>query len=152
MATMKYYLGIDPGGNGGTAALNKKGDLKLLIKHSRTSTRDYIDQLLKIKGKIDYAIIENVWGLPGQNAAANSKLDRSFGRCETALIMLECNYDLVIPKKWQQFYEMQKQKGENKYKWKTRLMEKAKELFPNNTVEREEADSVLIANYALKSN
>jgi hypothetical protein len=148
---MKYYLGIDPGGNGGTAALNKKGDLKLLIKHSKVNNKQYIDQLLKLKGKIEYAVIENVWGLPGQNAAANSKLDRSFGRCETALVLLGCDYDLIVPKKWQQFYEMQKEKKENKYKWKTRLMEKAKDLFPNDTVEREEADSILIANYALKN-
>lgn len=147
---MKYYLGIDPGNvEGGTVALNKKGDIKLQIKHSKVNTQQYIDQLLKIKGKIEYAVMENVWGMPGQNTAANSKLDRSFGRCETVLISLGCKYDIRTPKKWQHFYDMQREKGEKKHNWKSRLWNKAKELFPNDSIGKEEADAVLIANYTL---
>lgn len=149
----RIAIGIDPGVKGGIIALVGNSCFYYPTKE-RYQIRNDVERLARaFKDHLIYACIEKVGGFIGDGeknvASAHSTfvLGRGYGNLEMALVCARISFTEVPPKTWQKVYGMQRIKGEKKSKWKGRLYEKAKELFPEHEFNKELADAFLIAHY-----
>jgi hypothetical protein len=160
------YLGIDPGVSGGISVISYskvtsmpipelKGDMwkllaETLISHRKSLVLDY-----KIIGAV-----ERVGGFIGTSSEAEHGKHRNlasahtmftmgetYGALTMALVAANIPYRDVLPKQWQLCYGMSKNKGESTSRYKSRLRDKAKSMFPNLKLTQKTGDSLLIAEW-----
>ncbi len=154
---MNYvYVGIDPGASGGIVVLD--GPCVAIYKMPDTDRRLYelITDISRSNGYV-HVVCEKVWGHIGggegekgggaSNGSAMFKFGQNFGSIRIALVACGLlNAEYVPPQTWQERVGVgTRHKGETKTKFKSRLRDKAKELFPHSTVIKETADAMLIA-------
>lgn len=155
---MGYFIGIDPGINGGIAAILSNG--RLLQAEPMPPTQSDIWQYLSgLKGETCQACIE--WINPaskGWDKSANSKLYGSFREMTMVLAACEIPFETVMPKKWQAALSIIPRKDtEGQSKWKNRLRAKAQALFPGfgKGITKERAlkvcDAILIAEFCRRT-
>lgn len=157
-----YYIGIDPGANGGIVILNSKGYLHNvcnLNNMTRHMIKRHIQYIADLQPNTIY--IEKVSGFirdkdTGKNNVAAAHKMFEFGKVtERVLMALEC-YDLefveVLPKAWQRSFNLYKEKNETQAQFKDRMKQKARCIFNTNKVILNTADAFLIAQYCYKMN
>ena len=162
---LNTWIGIDPGVKGG-----------IVVVTDGVATRSPYWQSLKGMGRYDirnwfrqnfgtdpntyynfHVCIEKVGGFIGEETETGKKnvasahstfvLGRNYGNLEMVLVCSNISFKEIPPKEWQAKYGMKRLKGESTPKWKGRLYQKAKELFPDVTFTKELADAFLIAHY-----
>lgn len=149
---MKYCLGIDPGTNGGTTIIAEDGSIALTLVHSKLTRHDYVEAIYPYKKQIKYSIIEKVSAFPGQGVSSMFKFGGAYNDARRTCECFRIPYELKTPQQWQKFLGVKKkQKEESKPQFKNRLKAKAQELYPKDKINKEEADSILIAYAAWKS-
>ena len=137
-----YYIGIDPGINGGCAVLDENEELNVFrcprdVKEMANSLYDY-------QFKECHAVIERVHSFPGQGVVSTFTFGRNFGQWEGILSALNIPYIYVQPKKWMEsFQPLSKEKKIRK----KQLKERAMELHPDTKVTLVTADAILLAHY-----
>lgn len=157
----RVSIGVDPGMKGGIVILVRNNIIyQSFANIGRYEIRDTIEDIIKTYTSPlhhHFACIEKVGGFIGEDSGEGNRniasahttfvLGRSYGNLEMALVCARISFTEVPPKQWQKFYGMKRDKGETKSKWKGRLYERAKKLFPDVEFNKELADAILIAHY-----
>ena len=151
---MKYIIGIDPGGSGGIAMLDKLGRIVLVEKMPPTD-KDIADCFITCKQKLSkedsvFAYLENVHSMPGQGVSSTFKFGKNYGALRMALIILEIPFEEPTPVKWQKPLGLVVPSAKKLAKTQKKNLNKAKaqELFPKvKKITHAIADAVLIAEY-----
>lgn len=176
---MPVILGIDPGASGGLAWITMPSKDMPYSKYGAipmpSTELDILEWIYTKKPDEGenhdtshiFAVIEKVGGFMGgmrkdsggddsyrrkANVASGHTMfqfGQNYGTLRTSLHAVGIPFDEVLPKTWQKFIGVVKQKGEDKTSWKNRLKAKAQQLFPNIHVTLATADALLIARYAL---
>ena len=140
------YIGIDPGANGGLAAIQPDDVYVFPFKQiSMTVISSILEDYL---AKRDcHALIELVHAMPGQGVTSMFNFGHNFGMLEGLLIGAGIPYDRVTPQKWQKEFGLYRLPDETKTAKKNRHKALAKELFPTLNITHATADALLIAEY-----
>lgn len=157
---MPMFLGIDPGQSGGMASLI---GTTVELTHLARSMNEILDWIRTqaelsetITGRVDaFCVLEQVGGYvardEGQAGMGPSMFafGVNYGMLQMALCACKVPFVKVIPRKWQKSLDVVKGKGEPKTEYKTRLMKRAKQLFPceSDNVTKATADALLLAHY-----
>lgn len=153
---LSYFIGIDPGINGGIAIVAING--RLVWAEPMPPTQSDIWNLVsKWSGGRESTRGCIEWINPaseGWDKSANSKLYGSFREMTMVLTACEIPFEPVMAKKWQAALSIIPRKdNEGTSKWKNRLRAKAQQLFPGfgKGITRERAlkvcDALLIAEF-----
>lgn len=141
----EYYIGIDPGLNGGVVILSKSEVVEVF--RTPATIQDFIESLGKYMEEKVFCITENVHSMPFNGAKSNFTFGYINGILHTVLQISSIPYEEHTPQKWMKFYGMKKNKHETDTAWKNRLKAEAQKLFPKEKVTLWNADAFLIANY-----
>jgi Holliday junction resolvasome RuvABC endonuclease subunit len=134
------YVGIDPGSNGGIAALDAPGNVVLTAKIPETAV-GILDVLRSVTQLgPTRAVLEHVHTMPKQGIVSAFTFGQGFGALRMALAATEIPYDLVVPRKWQALLSIGVTHGD-----KNITKRRAQELFPSVKVTHAIADALLIA-------
>lgn len=143
----RCYIGIDPGVQGGIAAI--MGDLRSVEAQPMPETeQEILDALRHYTARFDcVACIE--WIHPAIQGIGKSQMSKLYGNymsLRMALSALQISYEIIQPKKWQGELGIQARKNnETRNKWKARLRQKAQQIFPRIEVTLATADALMIA-------
>lgn len=145
-----YYLGIDPGKNGGLALLGASGELVsgTSIPESPADLLEWLREISE-EGVEVRATIEQVGGYVGKGQPGSYMFNfgRGVGRLEMALMACRIPTEPVVPRRWQSCFGLSKKPGESSTRWKNRLKARAQQLFPTERIILATADAMLIAEY-----
>lgn len=143
------YVGIDPGGSGGVAALSEGGGV-LFVEKMPATDRDLLDlfrDLARLEGIEGGArgVIEKVGVMPKQGIVSAFTFGRNVGALHLALAAAEVPFDEVLPAKWQLVMGCRSRGDKNVTK------RRAQQLFPHEKVTHAIADALLIAEYCRRT-
>lgn len=146
------FIGIDPGVGGGLAVIYTTGDWEAVaMPKTVRGIFDWLNMISEEHGYRTKAYIEKVHSMPGQGVASTFKFGENYGMCQMALTAAKLSYDYVTPQKWQATLDIvprRKAKGETSTQFKTRLKNKAEQLFPQYKITKATCDALLIAEYS----
>lgn len=170
---MKYFIGIDPGKDGGIAILNNNGEIVFKTNSpqiGKEADLHKIDTILKsyVVLKQHHVIMEDVHSIFGMSAKSNFSFGKNVGHLEGMLIGMGTKYTLVAPKKWQKemwegIPEQRKPGKEGKkgpIDTKTMSLLAVKRLFPGADLRKSErstkahdgiVDALLLAEYCRRN-
>jgi hypothetical protein len=140
------YIGIDPGKDGGIAAIHENQlRLHTIPKIGKLVDLHKLKEILEAYtnyGKYDHIILlENVHSLPGMSAKSNFAFGENKGQWQGLLVALGLKYQEVAPKAWQKVawegIPMMK-KSNKKTDTKAMSLAAAKRLFPDVDFRRSE--------------
>lgn len=140
---IRFFIGIDPGMQGGIAVLSDTDIWGLWPLTDQTDAD--IANILTLHGAKLFAMIENVHAFPKMNASSSFKLGTSFGVLRGCLAVRNIPREFVTPAKWQ------KALGCLSHGDKNITKRKAQELFPGQTITHITADALLIAEYCRRT-
>ena len=141
---MSIYIGIDPGINGGIAAIHS--NFVQAYKMPQT-IRDLWELMHEIKSTAEFenysitAALESVWSSPQMGVKSAFTFGNGFGHLEMALTALGVPYERVRPAAWQKAMGCLTKGDKNVSK------RRAQELFPTLKVTHATADALLIAEF-----
>lgn len=164
-----WFLGIDPGVNGGLAAVHADGSAVACKMPSKEVDvwrwmlrfSDLADMHTNEEVKV-FACVELVSGWVGHKRAGREGEDaadsnpgsamftfgQSYGMLRMALVAAWIPFEAVRPQAWQKELDLSKPDHMDTTKWKNWLKERAQKLFPHVKVTKATADALLIATYA----
>lgn len=154
MDNNKFYIGIDPGENGGIAVVDAYGSVADITKMPKTP-QDILGFLEQYSEENAVCVLEDVGhGMPGQSSKATATFARHNGHLEMALLALSIRTEKVTPQKWQKIYQLGSSKGVEKNAWKNKLKAKAQQLFPSlgKNITLSTCDALLLAEYGRRNN
>jgi hypothetical protein len=159
------YVGIDPGVKGGFCYLTSVGGSYSIFSAPMPATPQAIwGELARCRSRIGLRVLTALelvggfirpWGEnpKGQKNMASGhtmfKFGTNYGHLEMALIAHGAEFFKVVPRSWQKEFGIEpKGKGEKPNKFKGRIRDTARSLFPNEHLTLENADRLLLAEYA----
>jgi hypothetical protein len=96
------YLGIDPGINGGFAAVDDDGAAWCCpMPRTPKGVQAVFERLTEGGIRQCVAVLEHVWSSPGWGHAGAFTFGKSFGSLQAFLVAHAIPYTLVVPVKWQ---------------------------------------------------
>jgi len=140
MGDMEYFLGIDPGKNGGLAIVNSLGRLCDAVGFKNLTETDINDWMLAYPYSL--ALLEKVHSMPKQGVKSTFTFAQSYGLLRGVLVANNLKREFVPPQVWQKALGCMTKGDKNVTK------AKAQELFPNRKITHAIADACLIAEYA----
>lgn len=145
-----YVIGIDPGKHGGIAVMNTSTHLIADVFKMPDTPIDLLDLLQSLPLADCVAYLEQVHEKPKQSGMF--EFGRNFGMIETALAALQISHYKVTPQKWQKPFQLKKPTTTDAAKAyrerKAILKAKAQEIFPAFKVTLDNADALLLSEYA----
>ena len=159
MGLNKVYIGIDPGANGGIAAITVTPDFLFSrrawkMPDTERDIWDLIrghDDALRDVASQKFAIIERVQGFIGKSPTTGSsmfKFGQGYGSLRMALVAANIAFEDHAPNMWQKAMGIvTRGKEESRTDFKNRLKARAQQLFPDVTVTLAVADALLIAEF-----
>lgn len=151
------YLGIDPGANGGLAAIFDPPPLGESGINLRTLPETRLELWTLISNYRNLgvvAVLEKVGGYIQGNPTPGSTMfnfGEIYGAIHMALIAAGIPFRCVTPQRWQQFFDIPKKGSRTTSQFKNLLKKKAIELFPTSTPTLATADALLIAEYCRRT-
>lgn len=136
MSKEKYYLGIDPGKDGGFAIVDSNGKVIQLIPMPLIGKEYDKNRIVEILTEFEFEKIglENPNVIFGVGKSAVASLMRCVGMLEGMLIGLDLSYILIQPKEWQKegwkYVKVQK-KSDGKTDTKATSYLAVSNLWPN---------------------
>lgn len=145
----RLFLGIDVGKSGGIAMISYKDDEETVSCMKFTQELPEIDSILKVARDVYpsdriHCLVEHVHAFPKQGVVSMFSFGQNLGQWEGMLTANEIDYNFVQPKQWMVGYTPL---GLQKKERKRKLLDKAKELYPNIKVTFNVSDALLIAHY-----
>lgn len=143
-----YYIGIDPGENGGIVVLGLDYRDTLLTK--MPDNYKAVLAFVRLAGNFSTGCIELVHSMPNQGVSSSFKFGKSFGACEMVLNAHCAEPPMVVPpQKWQKALGIAvRGKAEKKTEFKQRLRATAQKMFPRlGGITLQTCDALLIAVY-----
>lgn len=148
----KQFIGIDPGVNGGIAAVWETGACCTKMPGTQRDIYEHLnDHIAGLSSFETAAWIETVnTGFPGSSKSSVAKLYGNFTEVKMALVCAGIPVCTVSSSKWQKAFNLpsMKQCGNNATKKKNAHKAKAQELFPSLKITHAVSDALLIAEYA----
>lgn len=151
------FMGIDPGLSGGIAVLDEYRKIVSLKEMPKTEHDVWMSinkwsTALAPTVTISCAIEEITTSIFGAAKSSMSKLYGSYMALRMALTAAAIPFDLVHSKIWQRDIMLSpRKKGEADNNWKSRLKQKAQQLYPRDPrITKGTADALLIAHYLVK--
>jgi hypothetical protein len=168
MTERTLFLGVDPGGSGGLAVIDRRGAIVEACAMPATP-RDVHEWFGEFGPRVIFGLIEIVHAMParknkkgedseetgGQGVVSAFKFGWNTGLLHMALVPLP--HEGVLPGKWQQgFGLIRKSKTESRTDKKNRHKAVAQELFPTlpaglKKITHAVADALLIAEYCRRT-
>jgi hypothetical protein len=165
------YLGIDPGANGGMAALAYSLEWTTTpIQNLRTvpyihfttmprTERGVLDWLIRVCQKestqtsIKCALEKVVPGFSGSSKSSIARLYGNYTALRMALESLHIKYETPTASEWHRGLSiLPRGRGEGRSEWKGRLLGEAKRRFPQVYPTLSTGDALLIAEYCRLEN
>jgi hypothetical protein len=144
----KYYLGIDPGANGGLCW--GSGDPDDTYSAAMPDTMEGVYDLIE-KVSAQYpnitAALEEVGGYvggAGQPGSRMFKFGRGVGNVETALYATGVPTIQVRPQRWQGALKLGNSKLMTKTQWKNKIKGRVKKVFPKHKITLKTSDAFAI--------
>jgi hypothetical protein len=167
---LKYFVGIDPGKNGGIAVVTFSGgkrgsplrtsvDVCLPTPKTYRALLDAVNYGVAERFRRDgpgFVYLEKVGGyVPGKGGNVGSRMfvfGEEYGKVKMALVASGLGelYKAVRPQTWQAALGLSRPKGAGQISdalWKRRLKAEAERIFPNARVTLKTADALLLAYY-----
>ena len=148
------YIGIDPGKTGGITIMQISDDgwkkIKSLDIHMMPQTEQDIMKVFSevvMKGIYTKATIEAQHAFPGMGAKAQWTFAQHYGFLRGVLVSLAIPFTEVSPQTWMAYFGFKRKKGEDKKLHKTRILQKAQNLYPQSSVALQTADSLMLCEY-----
>lgn len=159
--TGTVYLGIDPGAKGGLAAIFPDGSIDMTPMPS--TIRDVWEWISRYSpypkpfATPCHAYIEKVGGYMGAEAGESGTRNkaaahvmftfgRNVGHLEAFLTSAQIPHEEIYPRAWVKVLGISpRSKSESKSQWKSRLKQKAQQLFPQEHITLQTCDALLIA-------
>jgi len=138
MPTKKYFMGIDPGKNGGIALLSKGEAIPFKMP---ATERDISDIFEEYSSKISIAVLEKVHSMPKQGVKSTFTFGMGYGFLRGMLIAHKIPFEDITPMTWQKNLQCLSKGDKNVTK------QKAQQLFPDIKITHALADALLIAEY-----
>lgn len=155
MTTIKgnwTFLAIDPGLSGGLVLLSD--DDKIIEASAMPdSTRGIFELLEEWNGRYHLkCAIEKQQARPGDGAASIATFFEHYGVLKTCLVLLEIPHVFITAKKWQNAMLLKRPSSYSYDKWKRRLRDHAKSMYPGDKrVTMKTADAIILAHYYRKN-
>lgn len=166
----RIYIGIDPGQHGGMVAIAQCAEKQTiftapLCSMDRYSVRNWLQHKVSLVGpENSYALIEQLTGfISGVGADGNKRniaaahtmfiLGKSAGWLEMALVYARVTFVEIPAREWERQYDIKpKQPDETPRKYKNRLKQYAKLVFPKERITLDTCDAYLLAHLCQKRN
>jgi len=148
------FIGIDPGKTGGLAVIypDQSWDAVAMPKTVK-GIFEWLDMVATEHGYRTRAYIEKVHSMPGQGVKSMFTFGENYGMLQMALTASRFSYEYVTPRTWQKSLGVVARKpNETKTQFKTRLLNKAEQLFPYDKITKSTCDALLIAEYGRRLN
>jgi hypothetical protein len=145
----RIFIGIDPGANGCAAVINEAGEVTATIRFKDATPHDIWHQFCEhfaLSDKNCRAVIERVRSTPQMGVTSAFTFGSNYAQARAFLVAGAVPFEEVIPQKWQKFLGCMSRGDKNVTK------AKAQELFPAVKVIHGNADALLIAEYARRTN
>ncbi len=146
----RMFIGIDPGMSGGLCCLDGE---RIIISAMPDTEKDIYLWFEEIKWSKDpttkvFAVIEKVHSMPKQGVSSTFKFGYIYGFLRCCLIASAIPFDDVTPQCWQKYLGIPpRARTEGKSQHKTKLKQKAQQLFPDLRVTLKTCDALLLAEY-----
>lgn len=156
---MKLIIAVDPGTKGALAWRFYWGNDHCttgVIRFSQRTTGEAVREAFdNLAGFEDHTVervayVERVSAMPGQGVSSTFKFGAAFGRIQGALEVAQVPVRLVTPAQWMKGYGLPKAK-DGKSAHKRALREVAVRLYPDRKVTLEEADALVLLDYAIRT-
>jgi hypothetical protein len=145
-----YFMGIDPGVNGGIAMVYGNGNFNWAVPMPDTQAdilemiSSYANMGLQIRACVEWIHP----AIQGIGKSAMSKLYGNYRELQMALTCCKIPFETPMPRKCQQVLGISpRKKTETQSQWKNRLRAKAQQLFPGIDITLKVADAILIAEF-----
>lgn len=145
-----FYMGIDPGKNGGIAVIAVRSDGNIDCCTICPYSESYlIGAASVLDGEPCMVVLEKVGARPGQGVTSMFNFGQNYGYIRGVLEANRIPYELVPPQKWKKEFSITADKNKS--------IEVAKRLFPMVNLKRTEkctkdhdgmAEALLMAEYA----
>jgi len=145
------YIGIDPGAQGGMAALLDGGAVCFTsMPKDEAGIWRWVRSFEPDGDRDVRAVIEQVQGYIGEGQPGSSmfKFGQGYGTLRMALVAAGIPFEAVTPRVWQSALSIPpRKKSENRGQWKQRLKTEAEIRYPRLLVTLAVADALLLAEY-----
>lgn len=143
-------LGLDPGASG-AAVLLCPGTTPEIVRFSKLTDADIASRVSAMASVADVIALEKVGSMPGQGLSSTFKFGASWGFLRGVVLACVNRGQFVepTPQTWQRDLRIAKVKGESKTDRKRKLRQRAQELFPSVRMTADQADALLLAQWAL---
>jgi hypothetical protein len=150
------YIGVDPGKNGGIAAIYKEQiNFIRCGKDPKEMSYDFqtlVWDLTYEKYDKVYCMVEHVHSFPGQGVVSTFSFGQNYGRWEGIIASLDIHQHDIEPYKWMSWFNIKK--GVTRKERKRELKELSEDLstkgrydFPEKRITFNVSDAILIAHY-----
>jgi hypothetical protein len=158
----KVYVGIDPGASGSATAIDEDGKIVSTLRFAKATEKEIWEWFNGLNFDYDAVCVkEKVWAMPATDSEGVARKmgaqtmfvfgdGNGFIRC--CLVASYIPFTEAVPQTWQKFFGMKREKTESQTDYKRKLKQKAEELFPNQKITNDMADSMLISVYCRKIN
>lgn len=148
---MNYYIGVDPGKNGGYCVITVNGSVTTYSAQA-WDDQAFITSMSRVDPKRTVAYVEKVAAMPKQGVVSTFTFGKGAGFIEGVLAAFGIPYQLVPPRVWKKEYSLDSDKKHS--------IEAAKKLFPGVSLFKTPrctsehdgiAEACLIAEYAKRA-
>lgn len=151
-------IGIDPGATGGIFAVDSKNRRALMLSCSSVD----VETVQAIEGAIEFlhesvdvVMLEKVHAFPGQGVSSVFTFGERYGVIKGAVIALNVKMATVHPKTWQKEFSISVPSdagtpAQRKKQLKNKSYDTARSLYPSVEFKKDQADAVMLAEYALR--
>ncbi len=151
MTIPKYFIGIDPGAEGGAAKIDSGRRLINAVSFKNKSDAELAELFKTLLVDDCYVVIEKVHSMPGQGVQSMFNFGLNTGKLHGIVNcwMLDHRnivFDQVDPSVWKRFLRLKAQDSYTKRKQLTKA--RASELYPGVKMTHQTAEAVLLAVYA----
>lgn len=151
-------IGIDPGATGGIFAVDSKNKRALMLSCSSVDveTVQAIEEAVEfLHESVDVVMLEKVHAFPGQGVSSVFTFGERFGVIKGAVIALSLKMATVHPKTWQKEFSISVSSdagtpAQRKKQLKNKSYDTARSLYPSVEFKKDQADAVMLAEYALR--
>ena len=144
----KLFIGVDPGANGCAAVINELAEVVAQVRFKNATPHDIWHQFCQhfaLTDKRCHAVVERVRSTPQMGVVSAFTFGCNYSQARAFLIAGGVPFEEVIPQRWQKFLGCMSKGDKNVTK------ARAQELFPSVKITHGNADALLIAWYALRT-
>lgn len=139
----RIYIGVDPGASGAIAAITPSGVCWVKLSETPADASAFLRDLLVDHEAV--ACVEKVGAMPRQGVSSTFKFGWSAGFVEGLLVAHGVPFSHVAPAKWQGALSCRTGGDKNVSK------RRAQELWPGVKITHANADALLLAEYARRT-